>query len=411
MVEGFIIIPKNQNKAYLSGRLQMNMEGYRDIHGTKTAFPKCIKSIEGSSMSAKQKKQVLVFVRDLKIGKVGKKVKERRITNYLQFLHKLHSYFKKDLDSISENEATQFYLDLQEDKIKKESGLPYSQATKDEYVKTLKRFLGWAWNGRDSIKYRKCVKWMKEEYRRSEKRAITLDQAEKVIEKEKSVRNRCLFMFLFDSGARIEEALNVRLGDLTRDSASKFYIVHLRGTKTEESNRKISLPLAGKSIKRWLQEYSAGEPGSFLFPINYDNARKIIKQMSDRVLGFKIKPHELRHSSATYYVQRFGADNIGGFYYRFGWKFGSKEANTYIKTYLFAEESGQKKIVKEIEDGKIERLEEAIKELRQEINEYKKCKHLLLNLAGLIREERKKEKEIRNLRQIDVVLPKRVKQI
>jgi integrase len=372
--------------------------------------PKYLRNLELSSISATQKKQIQVFLRDLKIGKAGKKVKERRITNYLQFLLKLHIYFGKDLDKISEDEATQFYLDLQEDKIKRLNGIPYAQATKDEYVKTLKRFLGWAWNGRDSIKYRKCVKWMKGEYKRSEKRAITLEQAEKIIANEKSIRNRCLFMFLFDSGARIEEALNVRLKDLARDSANKFYIVHLRGTKTEESNRKISLPLAGKIINEWLQEYTLNEPECFLFPINYDNARKIIKQMSDRVLGFKIKPHELRHSSATYYVQRFGADNIGGFYYRFGWKFGSKEANTYIKTYLFAGESGQKKVVQAIEAGKFSQLEEEIRELREEINEYKKCKHLLINLAEMLMEEEEQRNKIRDCKQFDVVLPKWVKQ-
>jgi integrase len=332
---------------------------YRDIHNTNNLIETSLNIINSSLMTSKQKKDINLFVQDLKLGKIGKKVKERRIKNYLQFIIRLHEYFQKDFNKITDKEATKFYQDLQENKIKRINGMPYSQSTKDEFVKTLKRFLGWSW-GRNSIQYKKSISWMKEDYKTSDKKAITLKECESIVQNEKELRNKCLFKLLFDSGARIEEALNIKISDLkVVDNGQKYFLLHLRGTKTPEANRTIAIPLSTKELNLWLKKHPTRNDNDYLFPIRYDNARKIIKIMSKKVLNFYLKPHELRHSSATHYIQHggFGAENIGGFYYRYGWKFGSKEALTYIKTYLYGGEIGQEKVVKFIENCEIEKLQ------------------------------------------------------
>ena len=255
--------------------------------------------------------------------------------------------------------------------------MPYAQASKDEFVKTLKRYLGWKWGGRETKRYKKSLSWMKEDYKTSHKNIITLKQAQEIIDKEKYVRDKCLFKYLFDSGARIEEALNTKISDLTKSSDNKFYMVHLRGTKTAEADRNISLPLCTKEINTWLKEHPTGDKEDYLFPIRYDNARRIIKGMSKRVLDYQLKPHELRHSSATFYVQKFGAENIGGFYYRLGWKFGSKEATTYIKTHLFGGEVGQVQVIKAVENGQVQELEKEVEVLKKQIHGVAK---LLVNM-------------------------------
>lgn len=360
------------------------MEEYRDVHGSKDSFLLLIKQIENSDMSKYQKEKIKQFVSDLKIGKAGKKVKERRISSYLQFLLKLNDYFKSDIDKLSDKKTEDFYRDLQENKVKRQNGLPFSTATKDEFTKTLKRYLGWCW-GKNSKKYSASVRWMKEDYKTSDKKAITLEQVQKIVNAEKYLRNKCLIMFLFDSGARIEEALNTRVSDLKvvgKDNAS-YYMVHLRGQKTEESDRTIAIPLTTKYLNNWLKEHPSKQTdnfqSAFLFPINYDNARKILREITNKILKFKLKPHELRHSSATHYIQNggFGAENIGGFYYRYGWKFGSKEALTYIKTYLYGGELGQEKVVKAVISDRIENLEAQIDSLVKKNTFYQKRHELL----------------------------------
>lgn len=359
------------------------MTEYRDVHQRTGSTELYLEIIKNSSMSNAQKKSINQFVEVLRIGKAGSKVKGRRIGNYLQFLKKTHDYLKKDIDKLTEKELTDFYKDLQDDKIRKQNGTPYSQATKDEFVKALKRYLGWVW-GKDSQKYHKGVRWMKEDYKGSNKKAITLEQCNKIIEKGRITRDKCLFMFLFDSGARIEEALNVRLKDLSTNKKDnlKYFIVHLRGQKTKESDRTIPIPLCTKYLNEYLEEHpTPTEPESFLFPIQYDNARKIIREMSKKVLKtFYLKPHELRHSSATHYIQYggYGAENIGGFYYRYGWKFGSDEALTYIKMHLYGGELGHDKVVKAITSDRVEEMEKQIKQLKQEQADFMKATEAII---------------------------------
>ena len=368
---------------------------YRDVHSSKKIMDRALEIVDNASMSDKQTASIKTFVRALQLGKAGSKVKERRISLYLQFLTRLHEYFKKDLTSLTEKETTQFYEDLQKDKIKKKNGMPYAQASKDEFVKALKRYLGWVW-GKDTKKYHKCIRWMKEDYKKSDKKAITLQEAEKVLnfkdETKEAVRNRCLFIFLFDSGARIEEALNVTFDDLkSSKNGNKYFIVHLRGKKTEEADRTLPIPLTTKYLNTWIKEHPTGE--GYLFPIQYDNARKIIKNMTKRALKVEINPHELRHSSATHYIQYggFGAENIGGFYYRYGWKFGSDEALTYIKTHLYGGEAGHEKVVKHIVADRIEELEKEIDLLKKNDQETAK---ILAKLIEVFQNNREISKNI-----------------
>lgn len=374
------------------------MGDYMDVHGSSDYVEKYKTIIADSDMSSRQKKQIDKFITDLKIGKAGQKVAQRRIAMYLQFLLKLHKYLKQDIDQITEKKAETFYKKLLEDKILKNNGKPFSQSSKDEFIKALKRFLGWAW-GNNTTKYRKTISWMKEENKGSERQAITFEEAEKVVKNWDVVRDQALFMFLFDSGARIEEALNVRLQDLTaKEGKRKYYLVHLRGQKTQESDRTISIPLTTKYLNKWLKQHPTNEENDFLFPVRYNNARKIIKQMSLKTLNKGVKPHELRHSSATYYIQYggFGAQNIGGFYYRYGWKFGSKEALTYIKTYLYGGEIGQEQVVKNIENNRVEQLEKEVEKLRKDNDELKKGLNFVQENIGVLKEAAAKGKLIKS---------------
>jgi len=340
----------------------------KDIHESAKQLDWYINRIKSCSMSDIQKKKILQFIEDLKIGKAGKKVKALRLASYLSFLLMLHSYFKKDFVKVTEAEATALYKDLMDNKIKRKNGIQYSQNTKDLFVRTLKRYLGWELKGRDNSHYRSVAGWMKEDQPKSNKRAITLEQSKEIISREKNARNKALFCFLFDSGCRIEEALNIRLLDLEvhkRDNGrDEYYMVRIRFSKTRP--RKVSLPLSSALLNKWLEEHPINKPEAFLFPLEYDNARKIIREMSKRVLGFSIAPHELRHSSVTFYVQKFGLRDIAGFYYRYGWVFGSREAKIYIDEHLIGGEQEQEKIIKIVESDRIANLEREIAKLKSE---------------------------------------------
>lgn len=342
----------------LSQRISME---HIDIHNISKRLESVKKEIRNSKMSERQQKQIEQFILDCRIGKNGQKVNEHRLTSYLLFLLKLHEYFRKDLDTITEAEATKFYTDLQDNKITKQNKLPYAEETKNLFVRTLKKYLNWAFKGRDNDRYRETAKWMREGTEKSKKKAITFEQAETILSKEAEARNKAFFMFLFDSGARIEEALNVHKSDLEvikRKKGGEYYKVHLKGTKTELADRQISLPLVTRYLNAWLKEHPLKDKNDFqIFPIAYDNARKIIRLMTTKVLGFSLSPHELRHSSATHYSNIIG--DRSAFFHRFGWKYNSEVALGYLHRDKLNGDIGQEEIVKVVEAGRVERLEEA----------------------------------------------------
>jgi len=175
---------------------------------------------------------------------------------------------------------------------------------------------------------------------------------------------------------------------------SFYYLVDIKVSKTLP--RRISVPLCTSYLTKWLQSHPFGAPDDYLFPIRYDAARKVIKEMSLESLGFKITPHDLRHSSATYYCKKI--DNPYKFCYRYGWKFGSKEANRYIDRNLLGEEE-QEKLTNIIENDRIEGMEKEFEIIKKENKTlWSKVENVAsanMILVKLLSESGLKEKEIR----------------
>ena len=342
----------------------------KDIHDSEKVFNRSLEKIKKSAISEKQKKDIEKFVLEIRIGKYGSKVKAHRIISYLYFFLKTHDYFKKDFDKITEKEWETFYTSLQDDKIKKVNGLSYSKFTKEDWIKAIKKYLGWKL-GKDNKDFTKRVGWMKKERCKSDKRAITLEQCNKIVAKEQNIRNKALFMTLFDSGMRIEELLNVRLHDLEvvkkENTKGEYYMVKIRISKTKTRN--ISLPLCTDILTKWIKKHPQNnDKNAFLFPLEYDNVRKIIRVMSKQIIDFNLSPHSLRHASVTFYVQKFGLRDIAGFYYRFGWSFGSPEAKPYIDDHLLGGEQQQTKIVETIEYDQFKKIQKELAQQKEKID-------------------------------------------
>ncbi len=130
-------------------------------------------------------------------------------------------------------------------------------------------------------------------------------------------------MFLFDSGVRAEEFLNIKIQDLTK--GDDIYKVRIVFSKTKR--RTIHLPICSKYIIQWLQEYKANDDQAFLFPLEYETLRKKIRLFGDNVLQKRITPHMLRHSSVTYYANLLNHHQLC---YRYGWSMASDMPNRYL---------------------------------------------------------------------------------
>ncbi|WP_261334276.1 tyrosine-type recombinase/integrase [Rhizobium leguminosarum] len=75
-------------------------------------------------------------------------------------------------------------------------------------------------------------------------------------------RDRALFAFLYNTGARVSEAIGLRVGDVILEVAP---VAHLRG----KGRKRRSVPLwkeTAKTLRQWLDHLSDREPDAFLFP-------------------------------------------------------------------------------------------------------------------------------------------------
>jgi integrase len=353
-----------------------------DIHNVQENFDYYMKRLDKSKMSVHQIKQIKRFVTEAQIGKNSTtRVGKHRLVANLASFFRLHEYFKKDFDKLTDKEVEKFYQDIEANRIKKKNGDPYKNGSKDELIRNLKRYLKWAL---DTNVYQKKAGWLKEYEDVPELPAITMKEAEKLAKGMKFLRDRALTMFLADSGCRIEEALNLKISQIekkTKDDGDEFYIVDVKVSKTLP--RRISVPIASAILTEWLAEHPAIlDKEAYLFPVTYDGYRKTLRQTGKKILGRVITPHLLRHSSATHYCKVI--NNPYKFCYRYGWTMGSRMSRRYIDRTLLGEEA-QEELDNLVKSNKVE-------ELTKEFDKYKNENKPLLEMAHVLLQTLKNNK-------------------
>ena len=329
-----------------------------DIHNTGHRIKGALRKLKKNKYpSSKQFKDIDRFIELAQLGKLGKKSGNHRVLSYIYNFNKLFNYFKKDLIEITEKEFEEFYKKLENNKIKRENGKSYKDSTKNELTKTLKKYLKWAYKG--DKRYKINVGWFKDFKQVTEIPAITKEEAIKLATASKSLRDRALILFLFDSGCRIEETLNLKFSNLKvkQNDNGDYYVVDIKVSKTLP--RKISIPICSAFLTDWIKVHPERDnPEAYIFPIRYDWARIMLNRLSKKVLGFKVTLHQLRHSSASFYCKKI--NNPFKFVYRYGWAVNSDMAKRYIDRSLL-EEDAQEEIVDHIKQDKLLEQEKKIK--------------------------------------------------
>jgi len=310
------------------------IEGKKDIHNREIAFHRTLTKLENDSVIIPENKELIIkFIRDCRLGKTLRKRQKKvigksRCLKYLQILRKISERIDKPFNKVSQEDIEIFIGALDDDKYTFGFGSPlnknfqkrkYSHSTKLDYKKTLKKFYKWLMGNNDH--FPELVDWIETYDIVKEIPAITRDEAEIMADASK-IRDKTIIMFLFDSGARAEEFLNIKFKDLTlTDITFKVRIVH---SKTKP--RTIHLPICSKYISLWFKEYQHN-PEDYLFPLSYQSLRQMINRVSKKTLNKNVSPHVLRHSSATYYAHHLKHFQLC---YRYGWTMSSDMPNRYL---------------------------------------------------------------------------------
>jgi integrase/recombinase XerD len=125
-------------------------------------------------------------------------------------------------------------------------------------------------------------------------------------------RDRALFTVLYNTGARVSEVVNLRVGDLVLDVSP---VAHLHG----KGRKRRSIPLwkaTAAVIRQWVRQLAKARETDFLFP-NRSGGRLSRSSVTQRLAlsvehamrqhpqlaGRAISPHTIRHTTAMHLLQ------------------------------------------------------------------------------------------------------------
>lgn len=347
------------------------------------SYDKKLKYIENDTkLSQRNKELILRFLNECELGKTIRKGQKREIgkARLLQsagFLNRMaKDWFKKDLDQVTDKDMEKFILDLNKGNIKTSSRVrketkPYSSETKSNIKKFIRKFYKWLLG--DSRRYPDLVEWIDTSKKETIVSAIpNLDKGVlKIVELIPDIRRKALIWVAFDSGFRMNEIISTKIKDVEKREDNYFYLT-CKVSKTKP--RTVGLGLSSKLLERWLEKHpDKNNPNSSLFQTSRVMFYKTMRLYSQKALGNEFTPHQLRHTSATYFAKKL--DRVS-FCKKYGWSYTSNTPDRYID---FAKVT-QDHIIDLMEHDKIGELKKENQELKLQINQLKDDVRLFKNI-------------------------------
>jgi integrase len=306
------------------------MEDKIDIHKIGKRFESALNRFQVDENIHPSKKEIILkFILECKTGKTikgkaKKKIGEQRLMKYLCMLKTLSTWLNKPFDEVNQEEMEKLVLEIEEDfhKTKKKKN-NYSEETKLDYKKVLKKFYKWLGHG-------ELLEFVDMSSPKQDVAAITREEMEKLVNGTPDPGLKAAIIVLFDGGARAEEFLNLRIKDLAKkkyDNDNDCYWINIRYSKTFARN--IPLPLSTRHLSEWLNEHPGkNDPEAQLFPFSYNVLRGKVSKLALKVLKKHVWLHMLRHSSATYWAPKMNRYQLCA---KYGWAFGSDMPDRYIE--------------------------------------------------------------------------------
>lgn len=224
------------------------------------------------------------FLKELDIN--GKKKKTQNL--YRSILKAANEY--KPLHEWNKNDVNNYILFLKKEK--------YNTSTIEMNKIILKKFFKWCKKGK--IIEHLQVKLPKSNLKREN--ILTVEDITKMIEATGSPMYKALIAFLFESGARISEVLQLTVKDT--QETDQGMLISVIDIKTEKGYRQSIYPYSTGYIRNHIS-YSGLSKEDRLFSIGKTQVWRMLKQIGKKAgIEKPISAHKFRHAQATDMVLR-----------------------------------------------------------------------------------------------------------
>lgn len=268
---------------------------------------KGIAAITGAGRIIRAEEALEAFCEDRK----RKGIRDSTIHYYRTHVNFLFRYFMREHEEIpAMNEITVELLNNFVDYLR------YERGNKDgginPKISAIRTFLNYC-EEVGFIKYNPAHEWRKIKTREPEIHAFNSKQLKQLlmqpnIRRFTGLRDRLLMMFLFDTGARISEALAVKVDDLHFKERRAF----LRDTKSGYSRYVPMSDVLIAHLKQFLKIHNGMSEYVFVGlsgkPLDKNTFRLIVNECGKKagITGVRVSPHTFRHTFAKFYILNGG---------------------------------------------------------------------------------------------------------
>jgi len=237
-------------------------------------------------------------------------------------------------------------------RVRKALGKPFKEATREDIEKTLvkfakkgysdntlalrriqlKRFYKWLLGNDEN--YPPAVKWIKTRVKNNHlphESLLSNNDIEKLAKACTNPRDRAIVLVLAESGVRIGELLNLKVGDVRFDEYGAIATV-----SGKTGDRAVRLIASAPALATWLDHHpDRDNPRASVLvnlkkgtPLSYFGAHWMIKTLAERAgIRKRVHPHGFRHSAATRLARLLTEAEMKQY---LGWVQNSKMAGVYV---------------------------------------------------------------------------------
>jgi integrase len=241
------------------------------------------------------------FLEDEKVNSIG----EKTILQHFSILKSINN-FKPLSETWIKQDVNNYILSLSD---------KYKKSSIEKHKQILKKFFTWAGN-ENAVNHLK-IKTINNELNRDE--ILTREDINKLIETTESTLHKALIAFLFESGARVGEALALKVKDI--QETDKGMMINLPSTKTGNGGinyRRNVYTFSAQYIRNHIT-YAALKKEDQLFKISQAGTHSYYSKLAKRAgINKPVSAHKFRHARATDLVITGWNDSL--IKQKLGWK-------------------------------------------------------------------------------------------